>query len=316
MKQRVAFVTGASRGIGKACAIHLAKAGFDVVITARTANEGEAREHSLTVKQSDVSVLPGSLEETSRLCRAEGRKVLALQADITDFASLGAAAATAIERWGGVDVLVHVARYIGPGHSDLFLDTPIEQVMRHLDGNLIAPLILNKLLIPSMISRGGGVIIDFTSGAAFSDPLSTADKGGWGICYGVSKGAFHRVAGVLATELAASNVRIFNVSPGFTMTERIQQEDIKNNRGERKGAPPDVSGAVTAWLATHPDAAQLNGQTIIAQKLCHEHRLLPDWEGPRFGGLSGNRFRYDMSGVESEAHEQRLYAAQVGKAEA
>ena len=59
-KQQVAFVTGASRGIGKVCAIALAEAGFDIAITARTVQEGEAREHSSTVAASDTSPLPGS----------------------------------------------------------------------------------------------------------------------------------------------------------------------------------------------------------------------------------------------------------------
>src|SRR5258705_8736318 len=100
MTRKVAFVTGASRGIGKACAVHLAKAGFDIGIRARTVHEGEAREHSPPVKRSDLSPLPGSLEETAKLIRAAGREVLAVGADIPDPATLGHAAATVIERWG------------------------------------------------------------------------------------------------------------------------------------------------------------------------------------------------------------------------
>ena len=59
--RRIAFVTGASRGIGKGIAVHLARAGFDVAITARTVEEGESREHSSTAKESDTTPLPGSL---------------------------------------------------------------------------------------------------------------------------------------------------------------------------------------------------------------------------------------------------------------
>ena len=58
MARKKAFVTGASRGIGKAIAIKLAQSGFDVAITARTVQEGEQREHSSTVKRSDTSALP------------------------------------------------------------------------------------------------------------------------------------------------------------------------------------------------------------------------------------------------------------------
>ena len=67
MSREVAFITGASRGIGKACAIELAKAGFDVALSARTLEEGEAREHSSTVKASNTQPLPGSLRQTAEL---------------------------------------------------------------------------------------------------------------------------------------------------------------------------------------------------------------------------------------------------------
>ncbi|HKA04932.1 MAG TPA: SDR family NAD(P)-dependent oxidoreductase, partial [Acidimicrobiales bacterium] len=105
--ERVAFVTGASRGIGKAVAVAMAQAGFDVAITARTVEPGEQREHSSTVKQSDTTPLPGSLSETASLIQAAGRQALMAPADITDRASLGAAATLVLERWGRVDVLVN-----------------------------------------------------------------------------------------------------------------------------------------------------------------------------------------------------------------
>ena len=63
MADKIAFVTGASRGIGKAIATELAAAGYDVAITARTVHEGDAREHSSTLKRSDTSALPGSLDD-------------------------------------------------------------------------------------------------------------------------------------------------------------------------------------------------------------------------------------------------------------
>ena len=113
--RRKAFVTGASRGIGKAIAIRLAQGGFDVAITARTMEEGERREHSSTVKKSDTTALPGSLASTADALRAAGAEVLVLPADLLDRGSLGAAATTLLERWGAVDLVVHNARFIGPG---------------------------------------------------------------------------------------------------------------------------------------------------------------------------------------------------------
>ena len=115
MSRKVAFVTGASRGIGKVVAVFLARAGYDVAITARTVVEGEPREHSSTIKASNTKPLPGSLNGTADLIRAEGRECMSLQADLLDFASLGAAAATVLERWGRVDVVFNNGRYIASG---------------------------------------------------------------------------------------------------------------------------------------------------------------------------------------------------------
>src|SRR5258705_3794321 len=86
---KVALVTGASRGIGKAIAVHLARAGFDVAVSARTLHEGEAREHSSTLARSDVTPLPGSLDETAALVDAEGRRALKVVMDLTGRSTLG-----------------------------------------------------------------------------------------------------------------------------------------------------------------------------------------------------------------------------------
>ena len=139
MAGKVAFVTGASRGIGKAVAVELAGAGFDVAITARTVNSGEQREHSSTISSTDVSPLPGSLSETAALIGTPARRHCAVPADLLDRASLGAAVATVLGRWGRIDLVVHNGRYIGPGHMDRFLDTPIELLERQLEANWSHP---------------------------------------------------------------------------------------------------------------------------------------------------------------------------------
>src|SRR6202042_1439969 len=84
--RRVALVTGASRGVGRAAAVSLAKAGFDVVVTARTVREGFDVAHDGTRR-----ALPGSVESTAELVRAEGREALAVGLDLTDPLSIGLA---------------------------------------------------------------------------------------------------------------------------------------------------------------------------------------------------------------------------------
>ncbi len=276
MGSQVAFVTGASRGIGKAIAVSLAEAGFDVAIAARTVQEGEAREHSSTLKKSDLRPLPGSLASTAGLIEATGQRVLQVPCDILDPASLGFAIATTQERWGRIDVLVNNARYIGPGHMDRFLDTPIELLEKHLDANVIAPLILTKLVLPGMIERGGGTIINITSGAGYGDPPAPAGEGGWGLGYGISKGGLHRIAGILALELKDQGIRAFSIQPGFIATERIAMDMADFGFDASTGAPPQVIGAVARWLTTSA-ADHLNGQNVEAQEVCDELGLLPGW---------------------------------------
>ncbi len=302
MQRKVAFVTGASRGIGKACAVELARAGFDVAITARTVNEGEGREHSSTLRQSDTSPLPGSLSQTGALVEAEGREALLVPADLLDRASLGAAAATVLERWGRMDVLVHNGRYIGPGHMDRFLDTPISVLEQQIEANVIAPLVLNKIVLPRMIAQGGGTVVNITSASAYGDPTEPAGRGGWGMGYGISKGAFQRVAGFLAVELAEHNVRCVNVQPGLIATERIGQDMAKFGIANT-GAPAEVVGRVVTWLVTADEAAEFNGRTIEAQFFCHERKLLPGWDGPT---LQDNHIRYDRAGAVLEELESEL----------
>ena len=303
--RKVAMVTGASRGIGKACAVELAAAGFDVAVTARTVREGEGREHSSTIKKSDMSALPGSLESTVHEIDKVGGRAMAVGADLLEAGTLGAAVTRVIERWGRLDVIVHNGRYIGPGHMDRFLDTPIDLLRKHLEANVIGPLVMNQIALPHMISQGGGTIINITSAAAFSDCLLPAGNGGWGMGYGISKGAFQRVAGFLNTELGDKGIRAFNVEPSYVMTERMRQDMGKFGFSE-EGAPPTVIGKVVAWLCTNPEAGNFVGTTIQAQPFCHERRLLPGWPGPFTPKTLTNRF--DVSGYEYRETLARLMA--------
>ena len=266
----VALVTGASRGIGKACAIRLARAGYDVAVTARTVAEGEIREHSSTVKKSNTAPLPGSLASTAELIEAEGRRSLIVAADLLDRAQLGAAVATVNERWGDIDLLLNNGRYIGPGHMDWLVDTPIELIDRHIEANAIAPLILIKRVLPQMLARGSGLILNMTSDVAWTAPPSAAGEGGWSVGYAVSKGALHQIAGVLALETVKAGVSVVNVSPGFVATERIAIDMAEFGFDSSSGASPDVIGAVVAWLATSGQAPTYNGKTVDAQPLYAE----------------------------------------------
>src|SRR4051794_35687666 len=109
-ERRVALVTGASRGIGRACAHALADAGFDVALTARTRHEGEGIDDSDAGGGAPVE---GSLDRTAAEVTERGREALPLVADLTDHDSLRRAVTGTLERWGRVDVLVLNAVHTG-----------------------------------------------------------------------------------------------------------------------------------------------------------------------------------------------------------
>ena len=277
MDRSIAFVTGASRGIGKASAVALARAGFDVVVAARTLREGEQREHSSTVKRSDTRPVPGSLETTAHDVRECGREALVLTLDLLEPDSLEAAVSQALDSWGHVDVLVNNAVYTGPGNMDRVLDLPLPLAERILRANVLSPLQLTQRLLPGMLERTRGAVINLTSHVAGADPPAPPGEGGWGLGYAASKGAFHRMVGVLAVEHPDSGVHFFNLDPGFVITEMMELTLKEQGFENLRGAPPRVPGSVVAWLATSPEAASRNGTTVHAQKLCAELQLVDDW---------------------------------------
>ena len=271
---RVAFVTGASRGIGKAAAIALADAGFDVVITGRTVHEGDGVDDS----EGAARPIPGSLETTAEAIETTGRRALPVVMDLHDRSTLDAAVRRALDEWGHIDVLVNNAIDTGPGDMTLFVDTPVEHLEAKLSANVVSQIVLIKSVLPGMLEHGDGMVINVTSAVATIDPQAPAGEGGWGAAYAMSKGAFHRLAGVLAVELGDRGIRSYNLEPGFVITERMEvNARALGLEGRYPGAPPSVPASVIAWLATSPDAVELNGTTIPAQRFARERGLRPDW---------------------------------------
>lgn len=287
MQRKVAFVTGASRGIGKAAAMALAEAGYDVVVTARTVQEGEKYDYSPTQALSREQAMPGSIQITAAEVRRRGREALPIRLDLLDRASIDAALDQTLRTWGQIDLLLNNGIYEGPGVMEPFLNLTGAMVAKLFEGNVFAPIHIAQRVLPAMLNRGGGIIINMTSGAATTDPPKPAGEGGWGFGYGASKGALHRLAGILHVELGARGIRAYNVDPGLVWTEaqkilfaRLLFGDQTEAMAQMLGAPPAVPAAVIAWLATQPEAVAMSGQTIEAQPFCRERRLVADWPPP------------------------------------
>jgi NAD(P)-dependent dehydrogenase (short-subunit alcohol dehydrogenase family) len=267
-------VTGASRGIGKATAIALAEAGFDVAFTARTRNEGDARDEGDT---GSGRALPGSLQTTAQEVEAHGARALPLTADLLDPPSLERAVADALGEFGHIEVLVNNAVHSGTGSMTRFLDTSIEQFATKVQANYLAQLVVIKAVLPSMLDRGTGTIINVTSYSGTHDPTAPVGDGGWGLAYAASKGAFHRVAGILAVELGNRGIRAFNLDPGHVVTERmLANADLLGLSGKYGGAPPTAPAQAIAWIATSEDAEALNGTTVNGLRVALDNGH-PDW---------------------------------------
>jgi NAD(P)-dependent dehydrogenase (short-subunit alcohol dehydrogenase family) len=275
--RKIAFVTGASRGIGAASAVALAEAGFDVVVSARTVAEGETHDYGSTKAASKQIALPGSIEQTAELVRKAGREALAIRLDLIDRASIDAALDRTYAEWGHIDVLLNNGIYQGPGLMELMADLRDDEIRTIFEGNVFAQLHITQRVVAQMLERGaGGTVINMTSGSALIDPPRPAGKGGWGYAYAASKAAFHKLAGILHIEHGREGIRAFNLNPGFIVTEAQKAiEGADKFSGTFAGAGPDVPAKVIAWLASSEEATDLcGGRHVDAQRVCEERQLI------------------------------------------
>lgn len=193
---QVALVTGGSRGLGRAYARALARAGASVVVTARS-EEG--------------------LAETARLIAEEagegsggGGRALALPLDVTDADAVARVVAEAEREMGSIDLLVNNAGVMAPIGPDWDVDA--ERWWHTFEVNVRAPFLLSRAVVPGMLARGrGGRIISVSSGAATkSHAHATA--------YSASKAALTNWAGGLAAALREHGIAVFAWDPGFVRT--------------------------------------------------------------------------------------------------
>lgn len=277
MANQVAFITGASRGIGRATALAMADAGFDVVVTARTMKEGEI--HEYRVSTPDGAPLPGSLEGTADAVRAIGARALCIRMDLLDMDSIDQAVEKTLGEWGHIDVLINNATYQGRGLNEPFEQQQMDDLERILLGNVLTPFYLTQKVTSHMVERGGGIIICLTTGAAENDPPVPVWEGSWGFSYGASKAAFHRLAGILNIELGSRGIRAYNLEPGVVTSESLLVTLGKKGLLEKGygSAPPEVPAAAIRWLATESEAEALLGKTIYAQSFCRKRGLVPGW---------------------------------------
>jgi len=213
LKDRVVVITGASRGLGREIARLYARAGAKLVLVARGKRGLE-----------DIA------EELSAVT-----EVLPLAVDVSEEAERIAEAA--LRRFGRVDIIVNNASAIGPSPMPQLEDYPWEELLRLFRVNAVAPLHLIQLLLPQMVARREGVILNVTSDAG------VVAYPGWG-GYGASKAALEHLSLVLAKELDDSGVRVYIVDPGDMNTEMHRRAepgvDLSHLPGPEYPAPAFV----------------------------------------------------------------------------
>jgi NAD(P)-dependent dehydrogenase (short-subunit alcohol dehydrogenase family) len=253
-----AWVTGASRGLGADIVQQLARASYDVAVTSRD----QAR-----------------LDEVAQSLEAVGVDALPVAADLTDRAAVTAFADAAEERFGRCDVLCNNGIYQGASMEQLFLDTALDELGRHYEADVVAPSLLCQRVIPGMLERGSGTIVNMSSSSVFIEPPGTAVENGWSFAYVAAKAGLDQLASILNVELGGSGIRAFNVEPGFVAYgERLAE--MLRKYPDVPVSPPEAIGPAVVWLAQSPDAHRLVRKRVSLPDLTHRHGLLPEWDGP------------------------------------
>ena len=233
-----ALITGATRGLGRQLAIDFARA--------------EATQ--LAIVARDIGALNEVRDKIQQI--APGTYVLAIAADLAREEDVERAAALTLTAFGGqLDVLVNNASTLGPTPMPYLLDYPLEDFRETLNVNLIAPFLLIKKVLPTMIECGGS-IINVTSDAG------VVGYPGWG-AYGISKFGLEGLSQTWAAELDDSGVRVNWVDPGNMNTEMHRAAEPEED--PLQWADPAGVTGVFLYLASDASRA-VNGQRFLAQE--------------------------------------------------
>lgn len=244
---QVAVITGASGGIGQACALRFAQEGANVTC---------------------LDVSDAANEATAAQCRAEGVEALALHCNVTDPESIKAAVEATMSKWGRVDVLVAAA---GIYSGSPLVDVSLKQWQRLIDVNLTGVFLCNQAVVPIMMAQKSGSIINISSMAGKTSWPASAE-------YSASKSGVIGLTRSVAMELAPYGATANAICPGNTVTDMVK--NVASQVGARDGvsveewlrlrandcpmkrmAEPWEMAGVAAFLAS-PDSRYLTGQAL------------------------------------------------------
>ncbi len=262
---KVAIVTGASRGIGEAIAVLFAAEGAKVVCAARTLNEGDHR------------MLEGSLSRTVETIRSAGGQALAVAADVSIEDDCYRLVERAKSEFGPTDVLVNDAalNYYIP-----IVDYPTNRWVRSFAINVHGPFILSKAVLPDMMARGSGAIINISSGSAIGPGRAPYDSnGGGGTMYGATKAALERFSQGLAQEVWSNGITVAALSPSQVVpTPGTVFFKLVEGMDDPRGEPPSMMARAALLLASEPPE-KVSGRVTYSQAILKEFGWIEDGKG-------------------------------------
>jgi NAD(P)-dependent dehydrogenase (short-subunit alcohol dehydrogenase family) len=265
---KVAVVTGASRGIGKAIAERFAREGASVVCTARTLEEG------------DHPSLEGSLHTTVRGIEQAGGKALAVPCDVSDFDACVRAVNEARQAFGPIDVLVNNAAltYFMP-----VVDFPPTKWLKSFAVNVHGPFYMSKLVLADMLARKSGAIVNISSGAAIGPGRGpyeeTARRGRGGTLYGAEKAALERFTQGLAAEVYADGVSVTCLSPSMVVaTPGVLHHKLVRSAEDPNAEPESMMADAALLLATEP-LDTITGRVTYSQQILKEYGRIDNAKG-------------------------------------
>ena len=238
LQGKVALITGASRGIGRALAIGFAQEGAQVVVSARTMEQG-----------SDPKI--GSLEDTVLQIAEIGRTALAIPCDVSNEIQVKFLVEKTLAEMGHIDLLINNAGILSSGPITQFELTEFEAV---LAVNLLGPFLTCKHILPSMIKKRIGNIINISSRSSIWDESES-------LVYGPSKAALNRFTINLARDMAQYNIAINALGPGLISSEMTKNWNPDNDRLGRMPDPPESVIPAAIWLAQQ-DASTFTGRLV------------------------------------------------------
>ncbi len=237
---RVAIVTGAARGLGRAFSLALADAGASVAA-------------------ADVDL--AGARGTAEMITAAGGQALAVAVDVSDEAATRRMADVTLERWGRIDILVNNAALYGGLERKPFDEITPTEWDHVMAVNLKGPWLCARATVPHMRTRGSGTIVNVASAVFYSgSPL-------WAH-YVASKGGVIGLTRALAKELGDNGIRVNAIAPGFTLTESSEalipgadRYGVDRGAIKRPERPDDVVGLVVFLASAAADF--ITGQTIV-----------------------------------------------------